>query len=408
MFSYFNIFDFFSRYTYRSFNSYQTSSSGPALSQAQSPATTEQAPATSPDTNQPAPVEETPSDTIELSGQTPENAEEKPVYTAEDIVPAEDTPQEAAPAEENPEEVVPAEEGTEEPAPADNGPELLWSKSRVKVNLSMMFNMAEFDAIVNSFAEDAEDGEIDSVSYSNLNIGLHTELSANARVKEIYKDEEGSGGSLQYSRSNQRMRSRHFDRAMLRSRGFEADMFYRESMKASSRIRESHRHGFLKVSQKLHMRYRQDFRLNLRALNLFNGQAEALDQADNLGAYLNNTEALVDSPNTSGAMIGSFFDMVQGYLDGAEDQLMDKVNSFFENLASEMGVGSEFLDGAQETMVSNIADFFDRVDSAIELSRNRYLPPTEEPAPELPEIPEEPVQEPVEEPIVENVQAEAA
>ncbi|UCE66567.1 MAG: hypothetical protein JSU85_00710 [Candidatus Zixiibacteriota bacterium] len=391
MFAYFNIFDFFSRYTFRGSYSSFGNSYQPDINQTPSQISTDLVPTQVPETEQPAPVEETPLDTIEISGETPETAEENPVYTPEDIVPAEDTPEEVVPTNEEPTGPV---------APHDNGL-VSQVKSWAKLNLSMIFNLAEFDAVVGSFAEDAEDGQIDTISYTDLSIGLHAELEARARVKEMYRDMEGPGGPLQYFRANQRLKSSEFEAAMMRTRGFEADMFYRDSLKTSYKIRESYRNGFLKVSRKLHVRYTQDFGLNLRALNLFNGQAEALNQAGNLDSYLGNTETLVDSPTASGALLESFFDTVQRYLDGAEDKFLEKINFFFENLASEMGVETSSLQGAQEILTASIGEFFDRVDGSIELTRNRYLPPSEEPpAPELPENPEEP--------IIETAEADAA
>ena len=391
MFASFNIFDFFSRYTFRNSYSNFGHNCRPNISQTPSQISADPVSTVVPEIKPPAPVEETPTDTIEISGRTPETAKESPVYSSEDIVPAEDTPEEVVPAN---------EEATEPVEPHDNGL-VSQIKSRAKLNLSMIFNLAEFDAIASSFAEDAEDGQIDTISYSKLNIGLHAELEAKARVKEMYRDMEGPGGPLQYFKSNQRLRSSQFEAAMMRTRGFEADMFYRDSLKTSYKVRESYRNGFMKVSRKLHVRYTQDFGLNLRALNMFNGQSEALNQAGNLDSYLGNTESLVDSPAASGALLESFFDTVQGYLDGAEDKLLEKINFFFENLASEMGVETSFLEGAQEILVANVGEFFDRVDGTIELTRNRYLPASEEPpAPELPETPEEP--------IIEMVEADAA
>jgi len=387
MFASFNIFDFFSRYTFRSTYSNFGYNYQPGINRTPSQISTEPVSTQVPEAEQPAPVEQTPTDTIEISGQTPETAEGSPVYTPDDIVPAEDTPEEA----------VPANEGTAEPVgPYDNGL-VSQVKSHAKLNLSMIFNLAEFSAVLSSFAEDAEDGQIDTMSYSNLNIGLHAELEAKARVKEMYRDMEGPGGPLQYFRSNQRLESSRFEAAMMRSRGFEADMFYRDSLKTSYKIRESYRNGFLKVSRKLHIRYQQDFGLNFRALNMFNGQADALNQAGNLDSYLANTETLVDSPTTSGALLENFFDTVQAYLEGAEDKLLEKINLFFEHLASEMGVENSFLEGAQEILAANVGSFFDRVGGTIELTRNRYLPASgEPPATEIPETPEEPLIEIVE------------
>jgi hypothetical protein len=127
-------------------------------------------------------------------------------------------------------------------------------------------------------------------------------------------------------------------------------------------------------------------------MNQFNSQAETLDQTGELQPYLNTTEALVDSPQTSGELIGQFFDTVGSYLDGAEGKLLEKINGFFDKLASEMGIDSSLLSGAKETLVSNITGFFDRVDQAISSVQASYIP--QQPQPEviapLPDTPANP------------------
>ena len=146
MFAYFNVFDFFSRYTFRSYYSNRGYNYQPEINQTPSQISTDSITTKVPEVEQPAPVEDMPTDTIEISGKTPETVEESPVYTPEDIIPANDT------AEED-EQVV----GTAEPH--DNGL-VSQIKSHAKLNLSMIFNLAEFSAVLGSFAEDAEDGQI--------------------------------------------------------------------------------------------------------------------------------------------------------------------------------------------------------------------------------------------------------
>jgi len=376
MFTSFNIFDFFSRYTFSRFESYSRygNDSQPSIGTNGTSGPVPTAPVQEIPENV-APVEETPKDTIEISGDTPKTAEESPVYKEGDIVPANE------PSDDDGQPVAVSE-------PHDNGL-VSQVKSSAKINLKMIFNLADFEAVVSSFAEDAEDGQIDTASYSNLNIGLHTDLKAKAHIKEMYRNQEGEEGALQEMKFKQKSRSEQFEASLLKSRGFEADMFYRESLKTSNKIKYSYNDGFMKISRKMHMRYKQDFGLSLQSLNFYNSQAEALDQTNNLQGYLDSAEALVDSPNTSGELLNGFFQTVESYLNGAEDKLIEKIDMFFENLAAEMGVDVKSLSGAKEALLANVGGFFDRVENAVSSSKSRYIAPAPEPEPEPVEPPEE-------------------
>jgi len=78
-------------------------------------------------------------------------------------------------------------------------------------------------------------------------------------------------------------------------------------------------------------------------------------------------------------LINQFFDTVDEYLNGAEDKLLENVDAFFENLASEMGIDTSTLSDAKDSMVSSITNFFDNVDQAIESVRISYIPEQELP-----------------------------
>jgi hypothetical protein len=374
MFGYAGLFSFFSRYTFHSLSKYNFSPAGeyqsPGLEDSSSPDAIEDQASEKTEAVQPSGETETPEDSIELTSHVPESTPEVPpaIYSPEMIVKdvAEDDPE--PPAENQPDET-------------DDDVLLARSKASARLNLDMVFNLAEFTQTVAALAEDAEDGEINTLTYSDLAIGLHTDLKAKAFIKEDYRILEGEGNPLPTAHSKQWSLFNRLEATLMRSRGFEAAAFYRESLNTSQKLRQTYSQGFLRVARKLSMRYTQDFQLNLRALNLYNNQAQALDQTGNIGAYLGNVEIMADSPDTPGDLIGQFFEAVQSYLDGAEDKLIEKIDAFFENLAAEMGVDTSFLDGARESLISSVDSFFDRVDQAVGSIEGRYIESPEEPEP---------------------------
>ncbi len=372
MFGYVNLFSFFSRYTFHSLSRYNFSPAGeyqsPGLTDRGSPDAIEDQASGLIRAVQPAGELEAPVDSIELSNDNPDIASGQPpvIYSPEMIV-ADSSPEES--------EIQPENEAAE----TGNDTLLARIKSQARLNLNMIFNLAEFTQTVAAFAEDAEDGEINAVTYSDLTIGLHADLKAKAFIKEDYRVVEGE--PLPTAHSKQWSRFNRLEATLMRSRGFEAAAFYRESLNTSQKLRQTYSNGFLRVARKLSMRYTQDFQLNLRALNLYNNQAQSLDQTGDIGAYLGNVETLADSPDTPGDLIGQFFETVQSYLDGAEDKLIEKIDTFFENLAAGMGVDTSFLDGARESLISSIDSFFDRVDQAVGSIESRYIESPEEPEP---------------------------
>ena len=375
MFGTYNVFSIFSRI--RLHNDYYISDNDslPNLNNSLSTADAPGAPDNSAAVKSLPAAETTPTDTIKLSNTnaTAPKTTTLATYTPETVKTAAD-------------EAAPTDEGQPADEPQSQN-QLVKTKSMAKLNLKMAFNLSDFQSLVSAVADDAQDGKLDSISYSNLNLGLHADLDAKAFIKETYKVAEGQDGTVATPNYKEKAMYNNLEASLVKSRGFEAASFYRESLNTNFRIRQTYRDGFLQVARKLSMRYSQDFGLNMRTMNLFNSQAETLDQTGELQSYLGSTEALVDSPQASGDLIGQFFDTVGTYLDGAEDKLIEKINTFFDNLASEMGIDSSLLSGAKESLVSNITDFFDRVDQAIGSVQTSYIP--QQPQPETIEPPQD-------------------
>ena len=161
--------------------------------------------------------------------------------------------------------------------------------------------------------------------------------------------------------------------------------------------------GFVRVSRKLAMQYTQDLSFNFRSLSLNNSQANQLAETGEAGDYIQQTEALVDNPQTTGELIGQFFDTVQGLIDNAEDKTIDKINTFFDNLTAQMGVEPGILDQSRNSLIDGAKAFFSEVDrtmNSLQLKYSENSQPIEQIAEtdqtnqtDTPEINEEPAPE---------------
>jgi hypothetical protein len=245
------------------------------------------------------------------------------------------------------------------------------------VNLNMNFNLAQFERTISELANDAADGEIETQTLSKLNIGLHVDLTAMAQSTSKTKIESTDGQSVSnsYSQLNVSKSETRALKAMVKSREYEAKLFYRESLKSRYSEKQVVADGFIRTSRKLAMRYTQDFSFNFKSLQMFNSQAAALTQTGEADQYINTTENMVDNPQVTGDVIGQFFDSVQGYIGNMESALLDKVNEFFDNLAGQMGISSDQLEFTRDTIINGIESFFDKVDQAVTNATGQYLPP---------------------------------
>jgi len=280
------------------------------------------------------------------------------------------------------------EEGTTQPV--EDKPYIQQRSWQNRVNMNLNFNLKEFEHSITRLVEDAEDGEVQTDTLNKISLGLHIDLSVKGKLDEKTSTNQDSMNPGQALVAKARSASKQASAVQERARGYKAEMFYRESQRTHFKMSKENSDGFLRVSRKLSMRYTQDLSFNFRSLQSYNTQAEQHAQPGDLQSYLNNAEAMVDNGQVSGDTIGRFFDIVQGYLDQAEDKLIGKINDFFDQLSSQLGIDAASLDQTREQTLATAQAFFDKVDSAFNGVKAKYV--TAEPAP--PVIEEPPPTEP--------------
>jgi hypothetical protein len=74
-------------------------------------------------------------------------------------------------------------------------------------------------------------------------------------------------------------------------------------------------------------------------------------------------------------------DAVQSYLDKAESQIAEKVTTFFDEAAKELGFSDELVAKARSGLTSSVKSFFARVDKALDGIAGQFSRPPEPPGP---------------------------
>jgi len=273
-----------------------------------------------------------------------------------------------------------------------------------RVDLNLDFNMTQFEQTIASLVEDAQDGEVESATLSNLNIGLHVDLKAKAKMQETIETNPGENKANKptgFETTSIKTRQKQAMAIKMLARNFEVEMFSRESETTRFKMKKQYGDGFMRVSRKLAMRYSQDFSFNFKSLNLYNSQAAELEKTGDIEGYINATESIVDNQQMTGELIGQFFGVVDEYLNNTEDKIIDKINNFFDNLSQQLGIESQYLDQSREVLINRVNVFFDKVEQATSSVMDKYI--NAEQAPE--QLPE-PVPPAIEENVSDDLEGE--
>lgn len=179
------------------------------------------------------------------------------------------------------------------------------------------------------------------------------------------------------------MKSRLSQQLAIQNRQFALQAFHRESTDVMKSLKVTNHDGYQRTVNKFTYRFKMDSQLSFAFLDRFNVQTQGVAEQmpESLGGYLNSAGNIVEKASTE--MIGSFFDAVDAYLDGAEEQILEKVNQFFDMAAEQLGMSGALVDQAREQLVETVESFFDRVDTALE-SVESFFVPTDLEQPTLP------------------------
>ncbi len=291
--------------------------------------------------------------------------QEKPATTApvatEDVKP-EDS------AEVNPDAAP--EDAPVNPAMMPDGTYSFERMSRLDYSMDLRFNLSTFTQTVESIAN----GEVQSLEeFAFAGFGLSADLNFKGSQAIVTNSD-----SAPNERST--MVNKSFGRAGMaqkfaaNSRNFALNSFYKEATQIgrSSKVIDNGTHRM--TINKIGLRYKLDSNFSFSFLNKFNVQTEqmALRSPEAVNNYISSAGNVAESGTSE--MMASFFGAVDGYLNQAEQDLINRAGEFFDLATEELGFSGEIVQFAKENFVATISGFFDRVDTAIAELSSQYAP----------------------------------
>jgi len=235
-------------------------------------------------------------------------------------------------------------------------------QARLDYALNLSFDLGTVTRLAESYANGQA---VDLEQLSQAGFGLSADLTFSG-----YQRIKASGDDLAAELGNQSLKDKSSSAAATRgayqSREVEAAWFSQESSSVRRSLKSQYRNGHLRASNKLEMRFRLDSGFRLNQIGRFNDQTGRLadDQEQALPGYFDSVGALADQ--AGGGSLNAFFDAVDAYLDGIEDQLVERAETFFGTATDELGFSGELVSIAQDQLTGSIENFFTRVDAALD------------------------------------------
>ncbi|MEA2030690.1 MAG: hypothetical protein U9N55_03730 [candidate division Zixibacteria bacterium] len=167
------------------------------------------------------------------------------------------------------------------------------------------------------------------------------------------------------------------------SRDFALQSFFNNAASQRQSYKVLSHGGYRRSVNKFAMRFKFDNHFSFSHLQRFNVQTQNMAQQmpESLEKYVNSAGNVAQGGTNN--MMSTFFDAVDTYLNNAEDKLLDKTISSFEQAAEELGFSGQMVDITREHLTDSIEGFFDRVDTALGKMQSQFAPSS----PFTPEIP---------------------
>ncbi|MCH7879202.1 MAG: hypothetical protein IH914_07810 [candidate division Zixibacteria bacterium] len=237
--------------------------------------------------------------------------------------------------------------------------------SQLRYSLDLSFNAQALQTTIHRLSmiqtEDATSVSETFESLSSLNIGLGVNfqmqgLSVSERAE--LSDSRGSEKTGHYQRHES------------------ADKF-EKLLKHASRTNENlpseHRHGHQLAVNRFALRYSSDAQFSFSHFSRFNTQVTVLGKVspEELNGLTASAGELAEF--ASNDVMGAFLDSVDAYLGDSEENLLAKIDEFFNMAGSELGLSPEAIAQAKEQLSSTVVSFFDRVESSISALKNQVF-----------------------------------
>ncbi len=245
-------------------------------------------------------------------------------------------------------------------------------KQKLNINLDLNFSISKLKQNVEKIIDK---DNIQDNGEKKFTPFLETEIKTAAKkVKKEPVAGNGNGSAADVRVKVTKTSTKH-QRSHYRLDKIKLQIQRRQSEKTSAALGVQYRNGYRKVYYKLSQRYSEDVSLNAELLNKFNNvtQDVAQKQPESTEKFLNTTEKLVDNKNVSGKNISRFFDVVDSYVNKAEEALHSRIDTFLDNILKNFDFDPENINRVRERLHNSVDDFFDNVGTAIDMLESGTL-----------------------------------
>ncbi|RKX22479.1 MAG: hypothetical protein DRP45_11335 [Candidatus Zixiibacteriota bacterium] len=247
-------------------------------------------------------------------------------------------------------------------------------KRRAELNykLDLRFDLGAITRTVESIAV-GEAQAVDEFAAAGFGLSAGLDIKGYESIKTNMMEESKGKGN---SKSRSGVHIRNAGKLAYHSQDFAMQGFYKEATDIRRSLKESVHDSHRRSVSKFALRFRLDSSFSMAFANRFNVQTKQIAE-EKPGAV----EGYVDSAGEvaskgSAEMMTAFFDAVDGYLDGAEQNLLDKVEKFFSLAVEELGFSETMAAAAQEHLTNAVETFFGRVDQALASVEATFAPPS--------------------------------
>jgi hypothetical protein len=301
----------------------------------------------------------------------------EPSLQAQNIIPNNNVPTEQ-PKSTEPEAPLPDQSSN--PVDSESKPEVqpestyfFRRKAHLDYQLDLRFDLHAITQTVQQFSE----GDLEALEeLTAANFGLAAAMGFKGKQVVETNMPEVEGEALPPTQTNERSltRAHQVQHIAVQSRNFALRAFHHEATHTMKSLKVTEQDGYRRTVNKFAYRFTMDSRLSFAFLERFNVQTQdvAEQMPESLGDYL--TSAGNTAEKATPEIIGAFFDAVDAYLEGAEEQIIEKVNQFFDMAAEELGLSDELVDVARDHLLETIESFFNQVDNALADLESRFVP----------------------------------
>ncbi|MBU0983283.1 MAG: hypothetical protein KKA42_05405 [candidate division Zixibacteria bacterium] len=264
-------------------------------------------------------------------------------------------------------------EATDAPAttkPVDQNPDGTYYRrsSRMKYKLDLEFNLAAMTQTVERLAE----GDVSAVSeFAAAGFGFNVGFDIKGQQSILTNDADPA----EYSKTRDvtMARARNVSKFAAQSRNLAVQSFYKEATDVRRTLSETVRDGHRRTTNKFALRFRMDNKFSMGFADRFNVQTQQVaENAPNaVGQYVESAGQVAEKGSSE--LMATFFDAVDSYLGDTEQAVLDKVTSFFDQAAAELGFTGDQVAMARDQLTGTIERFFDRVQTAVAGMESKFV-----------------------------------